>query len=109
MADGIARVLVDSSGNLVGVVVDDTVYRLQTETKQGPSGDSDDAWPTTLFTSEGEELSVRRCLNEFSLLVHSDDLFRLLRDIKLSLNILNMHMETLTGLKIIEDDLEEQE
>ncbi len=109
MADGIARLLVDSSGNIVGVLLDDTVYRLQTETKQGPAGDVDDPWPVRLYTAGGNPLSVYTCGECRSLVIHSDPMVRQLRDIKITLQLILQHFQVMNGLTFGENDLEEEE
>lgn len=66
MADGIARILVDESGNKVGVVLDGTIYRLQADAKIGKKStdalshiavvDATEAAKMTLYTEEGDAI-----------------------------------------------------
>lgn len=70
MARSPASVIVDSSGNLVGVVLDGTTYRLQVDAKLS-TGDSDlvvldatDGGPTLTVADESTHVLLRQVLLE---------------------------------------------
>ena len=51
-----AVVLYDKDGNPVGLVLDGTIYRLQTQAAQGPKADGAGAWTTSLYNPSGQDI-----------------------------------------------------
>lgn len=51
-----ASILYDSAGHAIGVVLDGTVYRLQTQAAQGTKSDGAGAWPVVLYNTGGNDV-----------------------------------------------------
>jgi hypothetical protein len=81
MSDSPASLIIDLNGNLVGVLYDGSVYRLQVE---------------ALVGKDGESANIETMGNRGALAVSYPEMIKLLERINAQLDTLNRHMATVT-------------